>query len=238
MHDPEFEYSGTELDSMVHASNYYRMILDRFAPYLGRRIVEVGAGIGTFSTHLVEASGRGEVTLIEPDRANAERLRERFRGAAGVRVHHGTLDSAGEAAGADSIVLVNVLEHIEDDRALLHAAWKRLAPGGYLLLFLPALPALFGTLDEAFGHFRRYTRAELREKLRAAGFTIELLRYTNFVGVLSWFVAGRVLRKRTLSPGDVRLYDRWVVPWMSRVERVWSPPGGQNLIAVARKGAS
>lgn len=237
MRDPEFEYSGTELDSMVHASNYYRMILGRFAPYLGRRIVEVGAGIGTFSTHLVDASDGGEVTLIEPDRANAERLRGRFRSATNVRVHAGTLASASDVQDASSVVLVNVLEHIERDSELLLAANERLAPGGHLLLFVPALPVLFGTLDEAFGHARRYTLPELRARLTDAGFSVELLRYTNFVGILSWFVAGRVLRKRTLRPRDVRLYDRWVVPWMSRLERVWTPPAGQSLIAIATKPA-
>jgi SAM-dependent methyltransferase len=237
MQNLDFEYSGTELDSMVHASNYYRMILDRFSRFLRGRIVEVGAGIGTFSVHLVAASGGGEVMLIEPDRGNAERLRARFRGHPAVRVSHGTLQSARESAGADSIVLVNVLEHIEDDGELLSTAHERLAPGGRLLLFVPALPRLFGSLDRAFGHFRRYTAADLRAKLEAAGFTVEELRYVNFVGVLSWLVAGRVLGKETLKPADVRFYDRWVVPWMSRLERVWSPPLGQNLLAVASKAA-
>ena len=136
---------------MAAAPNYYRWIVGRCEPYLGRRIVEVGAGIGTFAEHLLRAAPGAELTLIEPADNNFPHLRARFADRPRVRTRQGYLEDGGEAQGADAIVAVNVMEHVHDDAAFLAAARRRLAPGGQLLLFVPALPALYGTLDEAFG---------------------------------------------------------------------------------------
>jgi hypothetical protein len=90
-------------------------------------------------------------------------------------------------------------------------------------------------LDEAFGHARRYTKPVLASKLEKAGFRLECLYYLNFPGVVSWFLAGKIFRWGSLRPKSVRTYDRWVVPWVSKIERYWKPVIGQSLIAVARK---
>jgi hypothetical protein len=103
------------------------------------------------------------------------------------------------------------------------------------LLFIPALPSLYGTLDKAFDHFRRYTKSSLAGKLKEAGFRVEYLRYMNFPGILSWFLAGRVFKKKTIRPLEVRVYDRWVIPCARLLERYWEPPAGQSIIAVGRK---
>jgi len=228
----------TELDALAEAKNYYRWILRRFRPFLGKRVVEVGAGIGTFSKFLLEV-GVDELILVEPAKNLFPILQQRFSGDPKVRVVHGYLENLADmgvtASGVDSIVLVNVLEHIEDDGRALKAAYRVLIPAGTLLLFVPALPWLYGTLDAAFGHARRYTKRSLSSKLTDAGFRILELRYFNLPGVISWFVAGKLLRRRTLQDRDVRLYDRWVVPWASRVEERWKPPVGQSLLAVGQK---
>lgn len=222
---------------MAGAVNYYRWVVRRFAPYLGRRVVEAGAGIGTFAGHLREAVPDAELTLVEPADNNYPHLRARFAGDARVRTVQGYLEAAGARESADSVVAVNVLEHVHDDAAFLAAAHRLLAPGGHLLLFVPALPALYGTLDEAFEHVRRYTRAGLDGRLRGAGFRPVRLHYTNLPGVAAWWLSGRVLRRRTVTARDAKLYDRWITPWTSALERVWTPPLGQSLIAVARKHA-
>jgi SAM-dependent methyltransferase len=234
-----FTYSGEELDALAGAVNYYRWIVRRFAPFLGRRIVEVGAGIGTFAEHVLGAAPDAELTLVEPAANNFPHLRARFAGRPNVRALHGYLADAGDAGSADSVIAVNVMEHVRDDAAFLANAHRLLAPGGHALLFVPAVPAIFGTLDEAFEHFRRYTRRELDARLRAAGLSPVRVAYTNLPGVAAWWLSGRVLRRRTVSARDARLYDRWVIPWVSALERVWTPPVGQSLIAIARKeGAS
>lgn len=232
---PGFTYSGEELDALAGARNYYRWIVRRFAPYLGRRTVEVGAGIGTFAGHLLEAAPETELTLVEPAENNYPHLRARFADHPRVRTLRGYLEDAGVPSSADAVVAVNVMEHVRDDGAFLAAAHRVLAPGGHALLFVPAVPALYGTLDEAFEHFRRYTRRELEGKLRGAGLRPLRVAYTNLPGVAAWWLSGRVLRRRTVSARDARLYDRWVIPWVSALERVWTPPLGQSLIAVARK---
>lgn len=242
MHDagappPAFTYSGEELDALAGAVNYYRWIVRRFAPYLGPRVVEVGAGIGTFAGHLRAAAPDARLTLVEPAANNVPHLRARFAGDARARIVHGYLDDAGEPESADALVAVNVMEHVRDDGAFLMAAHRLLAPGGHALLFVPALPALYGSLDEAFEHERRYTRAGLCQRLRAAGLRPLRLHYTNLPGVAAWWLSGRVLRRRTVSARDARIYDRWVIPWVAAMERIWTPPLGQSLIAVARKDA-
>lgn len=229
-----FAYSGTELDAMASAPNYYRAIHGWFRPYLGRRVVEVGAGVGTFSALLAGDPDVDELTLVEPAENNFPVLRDRFTDDARVVARHGYLEDVSHDLRADSLALVNVLEHIEHDARFVAAAREVLAPGGHLLIFVPALPILFGELDEAFDHYRRYTRRTLNSLLVGGGFEPLEMRYVNLPGAFSWFIAGRILRRDTLAAREVRAYDRWVVPWMLRMERVWSPPFGQSLLAIAR----
>jgi SAM-dependent methyltransferase len=236
MSDTAFRYAGEELDALAGAVNYYRWIVRRFRPYLGERIVEAGAGIGTFAAHLRDAAPDARLTLVEPAANNYPHLAERYAADDRVRTVHGYLEDGGDAASADTIVAVNVLEHVLDDRAFLATARRLLAPAGHLLLFVPALPALYGTLDEAFEHHRRYTRTVLETRIREAGLQPLSLAYTNLPGVAAWWLSGKVLRRRRVTARDARLYDRWMVPWIAAVERIWKPPVGQSLIAVARRG--
>jgi SAM-dependent methyltransferase len=234
-----FTYSGTELDALAGARNYYRMLVRRFAPHLGRRVIEVGAGIGTFAAALLEGATIDEMTLIEPADNNYPLLRKRFAGDSRVRTLPGYLQTYAATLAGDSVVAVNVLEHVEDDVAFLRAARAVLAPrAGCLLLLVPALPALYGTLDVAFEHYRRYTRRMLRERLEAAGFAGLVLRYVNAPGVLAWFVAGKILRRTTLTPKAVRLYDRFVIPLVIALENALEPPLGQSLLAIAHTASS
>lgn len=231
----EFVYAGSELDAMAGARNYYRALMERFGPHLGHRVVEVGAGIGTFADYLLAHPGVGELTLVEPAENNYPSLERRFAGRAGVRTIQGYLGELVGRVSADAVVAVNVLEHVEDDLGFLRDAHRILAPGGKLLLFVPAVPGIYGSLDRAFDHYRRYTRSVLDRLLATAGFRPVELRYANLPGVLSWFVAGRVLRRSTVTPRDVEVYDRWIMPWVSRLERVVAPPIGQSLVVVASR---
>jgi len=232
---PGFTYSGEELDALGEARNYYGWIADRFAPYLGPRIVEVGAGIGTFTAHLLERRADARVTAIEPAENNYPRLARRFAADSRVTPVHGYFDGAVPAGSADAVVAVNVMEHVDDDAGFLRAGFEAAAPGGHVLLFVPALPALFGSLDEAFEHCRRYTRQELDQKLRAAGFAPVRVEYMNFPGMLAWWLWAKVLRRRTITDRDARVYDRWVVPLVRAVETRVRPPIGNGLLAIARK---
>jgi SAM-dependent methyltransferase len=228
-----FTYSGTELNSMAEAENYHRWILSHFAPFLGKRVLEIGAGIGTFSSFLLNKAPDSELTLLEPAANLYPTLEGRYEGNARVAVIQGNLEEHATSLSADSVVLVNVLEHVEDDKDYLQMIYRILNPRGNLLLLVPAVPHLYGSLDEAFGHLRRYTKKDLCRKLQGVGFRLERLRYVNLPGVASWFIAAKLLRLKTLESADVRFYDRWVVPWCSKLEGLWPPPIGQSLLAVA-----
>jgi SAM-dependent methyltransferase len=135
------------------------------------------------------------------------------------------------------VVLVNVLEHIEDDERALAELARIVAPGGSLLIFVPALTFLMSKLDVLLGHFRRYHSAELMQKLRGAGLDLVSCRYFDLPGIVPWFVINRLLGSTSFSPAMVKLYDRAVVPLARRAEAIVSPPVGKNLVAISRRPA-
>ena len=185
----KLSYAGTELDALKDAKNYYRWILSHFAPYVGNRIIEVGAGTGTFSEFLLNGTNASELILIEPAENLFPLLEARFSGNSRVKLVHGSLEDLSTTSfSTESVVTVNVLEHIPKDEVFLQTAHRLLVPGGTLLLFVPALPQLFGTLDEVFGHVQRYTKPLLGRKLQRAGFHLVCLRYLNSIGVIPWFI--------------------------------------------------
>lgn len=229
----DFAYSGTELDALAAAPNYYRFISRRFAPYVGARVVEVGAGIGTFAEHLIRESAPRELVLVEPAVNNFPTLRDRFAGRPGVRTVKGYLEDCSDLRDMDSLVAVNVLEHTPDDVAFLRAARGVLRPGGRALVFVPAVQAIFGSLDREFEHYRRYGKTSLRRAFTEAGFQDVRLRHVNSLGIAAWFLAGRVFRWRTIDASRAAFYDRWVVPWLMPLESAVEPPIGQSILAIA-----
>lgn len=227
-------YDRAELTVFKQASNYYASIFDYVAPYLGSRVVEIGAGIGTFSKHLLTCPHITALTLIEPADNLFPLLCEELSGNAQVRLVHGQFAAVAGSISCDSVVLINVLEHVDHEEDLLRAIHRSLAPGGTLLLFVPALPGLYGSLDAAFGHVRRYRKAELHALLSRVGFDVVGLRYFNLLGTVTWFLAGKVFKRTALGPWSVWFYDRLFMSWIPRLERRWEPVIGQSLLAAAR----
>ena len=230
------QYPGDELAAMARAHNYYRWILRQWAPHIRGAVLELGAGTGNFSAHLIRAT-TGAVTLLEPSDALVAQLKARFATAENVDVEHGVLHDVEKrlASKFDVVVSVNVLEHIDDDVETLRTIHRLLRPTGVVLLFVPALPFLYGAMDRAFGHVRRYTKTSMAAALDAAGFSPARLQYVNALGVLPWLVAGRMLRRKTIAPGAVAFADRTLIPLTAILERWISPPLGQSVMAVARK---
>ena len=228
-------YPSPELPSFDDAPNYYAAILKYFAPYLGGQVVEVGAGIGTFSQCLLSLPQITTLIVIEPAKNLFPILSQKLSGNSKVRFVNGNLQSVASSLSCDSVVLINVLEHVENDEELLRTIHQVLKPGGAVLLFVPALPSLYGSLDEEFGHIRRYRKGELGSLLRKVGFEVRCLRYFNLPGILSWFVFGKIFKCKTLNPRSVWLYDRLVMSWIPRCERRRAPAIGQSLLAVAQK---
>ena len=199
-------------------------------------MLEVGAGVGTYTERLLRA-GAESVLALESDPAALAALRRRLpeNGRLAVAAEELPGSPAVDAAAGtfDFVVCQNVLEHIDDDAGALAAMREALAPGGRLALVVPHDPRLFGSLDRVYGHHRRYRRSELVELVRGAGLELESARSFNLLGVLGWVVSTR--RGRTsIDSRALRIFDRLVPVWR-RVERVLGPPYGLSLIVLARR---
>ena len=141
-------------------------------------------------------------------------------------------------ASFDSLVYVSVLEHIDDDVAELRTAAELVRPGGTIGLFVPALAALYGSLDYKSGHYRRYDRRLLTEAITEAGLEVERMRYLDIAGALPYFVMYRLLDVPTLDAGSSAIYDKVIVPLSRAAQRIVPrPPFGKNLVAIARRPA-
>jgi hypothetical protein len=146
------------------------------------------------------------------------------------------VDDVGPDNDWDAIVNFNVLEHIQEDEMELKKYHDRLLKNkGTLCLFVPARPEIYSPLDKDFGHFRRYTRPELRQKLERAGFEIVRMRYYNIVGYFAWGLMFRIMKSRHFNPGSVRFFDRYIFPPVHGFEsRICPPFIGQSLLVAAR----
>ena len=218
---------------MASAENYRRWIVEAIDPYLGKRIAEVGAGIGSITRIILERPV-DQVVAFEPSTNMFPLLAKAVEGRANAKAVNELF--GGEQAGQDydSVVYINVLEHVEHEREELLAAYHALRPGGHLLVFVPALSWLYSNFDREVGHFRRYSRDSLQRVVTHAGFDLVKSRYFDIAGVLPWYVHFTLLG-RGMGKGSVSLYDRWVVPPMRVVESWVAPPLGKNVLLVARR---
>ena len=233
-------YSSGELEALAGTEHYQEWIAEQFYPYLHGRIMEIGAGIGTMAKKWLPSAD--ELHLVEPAKNLFPALQKTFASCLNVSLHNGTLnefisDNPGLALNAfNAIIMINVLEHIEDDVQVLKLMKRMLVPGGYLLIFVPAMPVLYGSLDREFGHYRRYTKSGLADCCTQAGYKITSIRYFDVLGAFPWWLVNRVLRRTTLDPGMAKAYDRFVVPMARSIEKVIVPPFGKNLVVIGLKG--
>ncbi len=218
----------------VHTYNdwVYRLI----RPYLGDRLLEVGCGIGNMTGYYADRALLVCVDLLEESLAL---VRSKLPGQPNLRTLRGDICAEATVAalagyGFDTAVMLNVLEHIADDARALTCVHRLLAPGGRLLLLVPAERYLYGTLDRALGHYRRYEPAGLRTLLGETGYEVEALRYVNLPGILGWFVNSRLLRRRLLPRPQLAVFNR-LAPLFEWLERAVPPPRGQSLLAICRK---
>jgi SAM-dependent methyltransferase len=229
-----FEYVGNELDLFAQAVTWKRYWAAQIRQYLGTRIAEVGAGIGS-NVALLGESGQ-EWTCVEPDAALAGRITARVL--AGefpfpCRVIIG--DCSGlETDSFDSILYIDVLEHIEDDRAEVLAAAQRLRPGGHLIALSPAHPLLYSEFDAAIGHHRRYTRASM---LRLAPNTLipVRVRYLDAPGLLASLANRLVLRESQPSNSEIRFWDRILIPCSGFLDPLMGYCVGKSLVCIWRR---
>lgn len=231
----ELNYDGRDLEAMSFATNYHTWIVEEFKSFLGHRVAEVGAGTGNF-TGLLMKENIEDLCAFEPSANMYHVLEERFKGKQNVEISDHFLHDTGHQYDGyfDSIIYVNVLEHIKEDARELSAARNSLKEGGYFLGFVPALSWLYSDLDKKLGHVRRYKKQDLVTLVEQAGFNIIKVKYFDLAGIVPWFILF-VLLKSSITGAKVSLYDRAVVPFMKRMEGLITPPLGKNLLVIAKK---
>lgn len=231
--DLDAELTGV-LARLEGAQNYKKWLLELISPHLRGRVLEVGAGRGTYSRELRQAGT--ELTAVEPSAQGALHIRQRVDGLTDVTVVEGTLSDV-QTSGFHSAVMLNVLEHIDGDVAVLQQIHQRLAPDGTLCIWVPAFQMLYGRFDRRVGHHRRYRKQQLIGLARHAGFDVVDARYANLPGFFAWLLIVRLLGYSPTSGGMSDIYDRFIVPATRAVERRARPPFGQSLLVVARRPA-
>ena len=230
---PEDTVGAATLERMATAPAYNHWMYERLEPWIGSRVLELGSGIGNMSQFFID---RDRVVLTDTEVFYRQELERRFGDRPHVAVTEVSLPHASEELREerfDTVVCLNVLEHIEDDEASLRAMHDLLQVGGHLALLVPALPAIYGSLDRALGHHRRYTPGTLRTLYEKVRFRLARMEYFNLAGILGWWWTGRVLKKEMIPMGSLALYDK-LVP-LFRLERLLPARIGQSLIAIGER---
>jgi 2-polyprenyl-3-methyl-5-hydroxy-6-metoxy-1,4-benzoquinol methylase len=233
----EKQYAADDLETMSEAHRYQAHVFGLIRPHVGARVLEVGCGIGTMSRQLAELAER--LVCIEPNPNCAVRAHAALDGNPRITLRMCHLEECSRADLVadrfDTVVCVNVLEHIDDHISALRLFRDVVAPtGGKVLIFVPAIQAAYGPLDAALGHHRRYTKPSLARAFDAAGLDIVDVRYTNPIGLLGWMYNAHISRNIEHSPGQVRLFEQLVAPWALPLERLVPPPIGLSVFAVGR----
>jgi SAM-dependent methyltransferase len=215
------------------ARNYRQYEYDVVAPHVGRSLLEVGSGLGHFSEQF---AGRLDYLVVsDNDPYCVDQLEKRYVGNPDVEVLDLALPAKIEIRQkVDTVVMMNVLEHIKDDVQALKDLASVTEPGGRIVIWVPGYMQLYGDFDRKVGHVTRYTPTTLSASVKAAGLDIDVIKPINFLGGIAWWVAVRRGGAGYPDPRLVKIYDRTVVPATRLIERLIRPPFGQTVICVAR----
>lgn len=229
-------YAGSqELHSLSKSVRFHRWMAEMLRPAMGRDVLEVGAGIGTMTLALTAAYPASAITSIEPDPALYPLLAKRVEGTTATPSTLSTLE-LDPGDGFDTLLYVNVLEHIEDHAGELRRAHSLLRSGGKIGIIVPAIPGLYGSLDAKTGHYRRYRKQALAKLVEQAGFVVTDLHYFDTVGVVPYWASIKLGSMPALSERTTMLFDNVLVPLSKLVHRTWkSVPVGKNLLLVATR---
>ena len=230
----EDEYGSRILSSLEHARRFNYWMGKTLRPFIGDRVLEIGAGIGTLTNQFIPREkylasdinphyirylqsysyGKPYLHVLDIDAGKPE-------------------DFTGLNEKFDTALMINVLEHVPDEGLALRNLWSVLEPGGRAIILVPQHPALFGTLDEVLQHRERYTPAKLESALTAAGFRVEKIFDFNRVSVPGWWLNGKLMRRTKFSRIQLKILDM-VMPILSRIDRFW-PWKGLSLIGIGVK---
>ena len=214
---------------------YDDWLFDEFKPYLGQRILEIGCGLGNLLSRFTD---RELVVGTETYEPVVKEAQGRFQKYSNIQVVLRDITRPDiielEPMGFDTVISLNVFEHIEDDIRAMTNSMRLLRPGGRLILIVPSHQALYGAMDRSIGHYRRYTKAMMQEKLHCIGMRAVKQKYINMLGAVGWWFNGSVLGKKTPPDGQLKIFNH-LVPALRLIEQITGSPFGISLLSVSQK---
>ena len=232
----DFSYVGKELDIFAHAKRWKSYWAAKIQPYLGSKVLEVGAGIGS-NTEILCSANQERWVCLEPDERLLQVLDKklgRFPYRNSVETRAGTIRAVATTEQFDSVVYVDVLEHIENDQAELELAAPLLSVGGALVVLAPAHQWLFSPFDRAIGHFRRYTRKTLAA-IGPSGLVLERTFYLDSVGLLASSGNRLFLRQGMPTLQQIEFWDRWLIPVSRKLDPCLAYVAGKTVVGIWRR---
>ena len=228
-------YQTQILEVAQSAANYRKWLARLTFPYLGDNPLEFGSGIGDYADEWLKL-GCSRITVSENSVTRITVLQSKFANNPLVQVDFLDIETYDDLKSSySSVVSLNVIEHIVDDGAALRGAYNALIPGGYFIAFTPAFPMLMSRFDKAVGHHRRYTKKSARMLLTNNGFEIVQAHYVNSVGWFAWLIGMRLLKITPRDSLSLKVWDKLVIPVISKFESLINPPFGQSILIVGRK---
>jgi len=220
---------------LFFAKNYNHWLFQEIQEYLGDNLLEVGCAIGNFTQKIIN---RKRVCVVDIESNYINRANSNFKNYHNFQAIKCDISSCDISRqlpeGFDTVICLNVLEHVENEKAALGNMYNLLKEGGYLCLLVPAFNCIFGEMDKTDGHFKRYEKSALNKALQESGFRILKSKYINFLGFFGWWFNGRILKRKYIPFFQMLMYD-FIVPLVSLMERIFNPPFGQSLIVIAKK---
>ena len=220
------------LENLKLADQYNFWIFSQIIPHLGDEVLEVGCGNGNFTVFLAEQCSR--VVAVDLNEEYVMAASARLTGKSGVKVLLANATQVQWTRSFDTVIMLDVLEHIENDIEVLRQLGNCLRPGGKLIVKVPALNYLYSPMDKAIGHYRRYNKKTLSSTFTSGNFSNCLMWYFNFVGIFGWWLNGMILGRTTPPSEQVSLFNK-IVPLLSALEAIVTPPVGLSLFAIVTK---
>lgn len=220
---------------LAYAKNYNDWLFSQIEGYAFNRILEVGCALGNFTKKIIN---REFVCVIDIEEGYIKTIKDAFKNIANFKAFKYDISSPEvrelKQERFDTIICLNVLEHIEKDRTALENMYYLLQEGGYLCLVVPAFQSIFGEMDKTDNHYRRYTKKQILEKVEKTGFNVINTKYINTLGFFGWWFNGKIMKKRFIPFRQTLLFDK-IVPMISFVEGFLNLPFGQSLVLIAKK---
>lgn len=232
----EIDYVGSELDVFSHVKNWKAYWASMIAPYLGEEVLDVGAGIGATAINLNSRSYKTWVEL-EPDRKLAERIVQGQKNGeipASIEVRVGTAHDLSADELFDTVLYIDVLEHIKEDKKELENIAKHVKPGGHVIVLSPAHQYLFTEFDRQVGHCRRYNKQQLKA-IKPESLDIVCLKYIDSVGMLASLGNKLLLKSGNPTLGQVKLWDRLMIPISQKVDTLTRYTLGKSILSVYKR---